>query len=75
MPKTKPGPWVNLRPFFDNCTNFAQDFLNRLENSIFFFFKTSYPMFVDRKVRYSALFTNLVGWHTGTVSFPKVTSF
>jgi hypothetical protein len=27
-------------------------------------------MFVERKVRYSALFTNLVGWHTGAVSFP-----
>ncbi len=28
------------------------------------------PMFVERKVRYSALFTNLVGWHTAAVSFP-----
>ncbi len=27
-------------------------------------------MFVERKVHYSALFTNLVVWHTGTVSFP-----
>jgi hypothetical protein len=27
-------------------------------------------MFVERKVRYTALFTNLVGWHAGTVSFP-----
>ncbi len=27
------------------------------------------PMFVERKVRYSALFTNLVGWHAGAVSF------
>jgi hypothetical protein len=27
-------------------------------------------MFVERKVCYSALFTNLVGWHTGAVSFP-----
>jgi hypothetical protein len=27
-------------------------------------------MFVERKVRYSALFTNLVGWHAGAVSFP-----
>ncbi len=27
-------------------------------------------MFVERKVRHSALFTNLVGWHAGTVSFP-----
>ncbi len=27
-------------------------------------------MFVKRKVRYSALFTNLVGWHAGAVSFP-----
>jgi len=26
-------------------------------------------MFVERKVHYSALFTNLVGWHTGAVSF------
>jgi hypothetical protein len=25
-------------------------------------------IFVERKVRYSALFTNLVGWHAGTVS-------
>jgi hypothetical protein len=30
----------------------------------------SKAMFVERKVRYSALFTNLVGWHTGAVSFP-----
>jgi hypothetical protein len=27
-------------------------------------------MFVERKVRYSALFTYLVGWHAGAVSFP-----
>ncbi len=27
-------------------------------------------MFVERKVCYSALFTNLVWWHTGAVSFP-----
>jgi hypothetical protein len=27
-------------------------------------------MFVERKVCYSALFTNLVGWHASAVSFP-----
>ncbi len=27
-------------------------------------------MFVERKVCYSALFTNLVGWHVSAVSFP-----
>jgi hypothetical protein len=27
-------------------------------------------MFVERKVRYTALFTNLVGWHASAVSFP-----
>jgi hypothetical protein len=27
-------------------------------------------MFVERNFRYSALFTNLVGWHAGAVSFP-----
>jgi hypothetical protein len=27
-------------------------------------------MFVERKVCYSTLFTNLVEWHAGTVSFP-----
>ncbi len=27
------------------------------------------PMLVDRKVRYSALYTNLVGWHAGAVNF------
>ncbi len=27
-------------------------------------------MFEERKVRYSALFTNLVRWHAGVVSFP-----
>jgi hypothetical protein len=27
-------------------------------------------MFVDRKVRYSALFTFLVRWHASVVSFP-----
>jgi len=26
-------------------------------------------MFVERKVHYSAVFTNLVGWHAGAVSF------
>jgi hypothetical protein len=31
---------------------------------------TFMPMFVERKVRYSALFTKLVGWHAGAVSFP-----
>ncbi len=30
---------------------------------------TTVPMFVERKVRYSALFTNLAGWHAGAVSF------
>ncbi len=30
------------------------------------------PVFVERKVHYSALFTYLVGWHTGAVSFPLV---
>ncbi len=28
-------------------------------------------MFVERKVCYSALFTNLVRWHTSAVSFPS----
>jgi hypothetical protein len=27
-------------------------------------------MFVERKVCYSALFTNLCGWHAGAVSVP-----
>jgi len=27
-------------------------------------------MFVERKVHYSASFTNMVGWHAGAVSFP-----
>jgi hypothetical protein len=27
-------------------------------------------MFVERNVCYSRLFTNLVGWHAGVVSFP-----
>jgi hypothetical protein len=27
-------------------------------------------MFVERKVHYSVLFTNLVRWHAGAVSFP-----
>jgi hypothetical protein len=27
-------------------------------------------MFVERKVRHSALLTNLVRWHAGAVSFP-----
>ncbi len=31
---------------------------------------TNNPMFVERKVHYSAVFTNLVGWHVGVVSFP-----
>jgi hypothetical protein len=32
-------------------------------------------MFVERKVCYSALFTNLVRRNAGAVSFPRVTSF
>jgi hypothetical protein len=28
-------------------------------------------MFIERKVCYSALFTNSVRWHTSAVSFPK----
>jgi len=28
------------------------------------------PMFVERKVSYSASFTFLVGWHTSALSFP-----
>ncbi len=32
-------------------------------------------MFVERKVCSSALFTNLVGWHAGAVSLPRVMSF
>ncbi len=27
-------------------------------------------MFVEGKVHYSALFTNLVGWHASKISFP-----
>jgi hypothetical protein len=27
-------------------------------------------MFVERNVCYSTLFTNLIGWHAGAVSFP-----
>jgi hypothetical protein len=27
-------------------------------------------MIVERKIRYSALFSNLVGWHASAVSFP-----
>ncbi len=27
-------------------------------------------MFAERKVHYAALFTNLVRWHAGAVSFP-----
>jgi hypothetical protein len=27
-------------------------------------------MFIERKIWYSAMFTNLVGWQAGAVSFP-----
>ncbi len=27
-------------------------------------------MFVERKINYSALFTNLFGWHAGAASYP-----
>ncbi len=30
----------------------------------------SIAMLVERKVRYTALFTNLVRWHAGAASFP-----
>jgi len=30
----------------------------------------SIPLFEERKLHYSALFTHLVGWHAGIVSFP-----
>jgi hypothetical protein len=33
---------------------------------------TDIPMFIDRKVHYSTLFTNLVGWHAGAVSLPPI---
>jgi hypothetical protein len=29
-----------------------------------------HPIFAERKVNYSDLFINLVGWHAGAVSFP-----
>jgi hypothetical protein len=29
-------------------------------------------MFVERKVRYSALYTNLVGWHAGALILPLI---
>jgi hypothetical protein len=32
--------------------------------------KNAQAMFVEIKVCYSALFTNLVGWYAGAVSFP-----
>jgi hypothetical protein len=31
----------------------------------------AYSMFVEREVRYSALFTYLVGWHVSAVSLPS----
>ncbi len=31
---------------------------------------TVWPMFVERKACYSALFTNLVGWHASAFSYP-----
>jgi hypothetical protein len=34
------------------------------------YLKPKFVESVERKVRFSALFTNLVWWHTGTVSFP-----
>ena len=39
---------------------------------IFTYFQTETfsTMFVERKVCYSALFTYLVGWHAGAVTFP-----
>jgi hypothetical protein len=48
---------------------FAQYFLIEW---LFFYediFSSSESMFVERKVRYSALFTNLVGCHPGAISF------
>ena len=33
-------------------------------------FISSLSMFVERKVRYSALFTNLLGWRASAVSIP-----
>jgi hypothetical protein len=29
-----------------------------------------FPMFLERKLRYSALSTYLVGWHASAISFP-----
>jgi len=43
-----------------------------LQPSLIFASKAkAYPMFVERKVHYSALFINLVGWDAGAVSFPQ----
>jgi hypothetical protein len=39
-------------------------------SSLLLFVKKYYPMFVEWKVHYSALFTYLVRWHAGAVSFP-----
>ena len=44
--------------------------LSTCKNHIHLMYVDCLPMFVERKVCYSALFTNLVGWHAGTVSFP-----
>ncbi len=35
----------------------------------FIFYPSFLSMFVDRMVCYSALFTNLVGWHASAVNF------
>jgi hypothetical protein len=49
----------NLR---DYASKFPLPYLATLGDTI--------PLFVERKVCCSALFTNLVGWHAGAVSFP-----
>jgi hypothetical protein len=56
-------------------TNFRVFHFNSIIDAVNEYGGISYAMFVERKVRYSALFTYLVGWHASAVSFPQVMSF
>ncbi len=54
--------YIDFREFWHNCYNFYSTSYDH--------FKWVPSMFAERKVCYSALFTNLVGWHASAVTFP-----
>jgi hypothetical protein len=51
-------------------TGASSGHITKLKQSILLYYYGQDSLFVERKVRYSALFTNLAERHAGAVSFP-----